>query len=59
MAVVYEEFVRCECGNPHFVEEKHIVVHQKATRMNETTLLTPLESMVVYKCSDCGKKLNK
>lgn len=55
MAVINEDFIRCEiCNNAEF-EKKEIVTLPKGLKRDDKTLSYPvLESEVRYYCTACG-----
>lgn len=60
MAIMSEDFIRCECGSADFREETILTFHKAVLpRDSKTTKLVPMDSEYHYVCRSCGKELNK
>lgn len=60
MAVIYEDFIRCSCGESEFIEERRITLHKKILeRTDKSQPLAAMDVQYVYACVGCGKILDK
>lgn len=61
MAVIYEEFIRCEkCSCPDFKKEEVYTFHKKVRpRSDKTAQLEHLDLEFRYVCRECNHELNR
>lgn len=56
MAVISEDFVRCDCGNAEFEKKEIVTIHKRAKRQDKYTSYPTMEEEVRYYCTQCRKE---
>ena len=61
MAVIYEDFIRCqECGSADFKAEEQYTFHKSIKeREDKTKPLLELSTLIIYRCVKCGHPLDR
>lgn len=59
MAVIQEDFIRCECGSGDFTEKQVLTVLKTVKKRDDLTKPLDADREYYYECDRCGKFLDK